>query len=233
MSRTYKTIGIILKNNSFQENDLLVTFLSPELGLHRAIAPGARKYKSSLRGRTQLFVVNNFLLVKGRNLDRIIQLETQESYPKLSQNIAKLTVSQYLAELVINLALTEQPQVEFYTLLIEYLDRIENATRDTNFFPYLVQAMFHFLILGGIAPEVNYCIETGSELIPNFDIPNWRVGFSFAGGGLINLNQQKLITENKIDEKFTAIELTILQSLSSSLKLENKELIRYLFLYNS
>lgn len=228
MSGTYQTTGIILHKILFQENDLLVTFLSPELGLIRAIAPSARKYKSRLRGRTELFVVNNFLLVKGRNLDRITQAETIESYPKLSQNISKLTVSQYLAEISLNLAFSEHPQEEFYELLTAYLKRIEQSSISTNLFPLIAQAIFDFLIVAGISPEVNYCINTREKLIPNFTQSNWQVGFSFLGGGLINFNQlnnsNKSIFSNKINHKFNPTELDILQSLSHKY-LTNEELI--------
>jgi DNA repair protein RecO (recombination protein O) len=217
MSGTYQTTGIILHNNHFKEDDLLVTLLSPEYGLIRAIAPSAKKYKSRLRGRIQSFVINNFLLVKGSNLDRIIQIETLESYPKLSQNIGKLTAGQYLLELVLNLAVSEQPQTEFYSLLTEHLSRIEQLLPNVSLFPNLAQAVFHFLIIAGIAPEINYCLRSGERLIANFDSPNWQVGFSFIGGGLINLHNLKNVNnlphKNQINAKFNAIELLFLQSL--------------------
>jgi len=125
MSQTYQTTGIILKQNPFKENDLLVTIFSPEYGLVRAIAPGARKYKSRLRGRIQPLVINEFLIVKGTNLDRLIQPETKESYPKLSHNLGKLTISQYLAEIILNLAPTEQPQIELYNTFNKHLKTLE------------------------------------------------------------------------------------------------------------
>ncbi len=226
MSGTYQTIGIILHKIPFQENDLLVTLLSPELGLIRGVAPGARKYKSFLRGRTQLFVINNFLLVKGRNLDRITQAETVESYSKLSQNIGKLTASQYLAELVLNLAISKEPQPEFFKVLTEHLGIIEQLSSNNNLFPYLAQAVFHFLMIAGIAPEINYCIKSRKVLTPNFEQPHWQVYFSFAGGGLINFNELKnlnnLTFSEQVNTKFNAIELALFQSLNNEYLTDNR-----------
>ena len=213
MGGSYDLTGIVLQKKAFGENDLLVTILSPEIGLVRGIAPGARKHKSRLRGRTELLVVNHFFLIKGRSIDRITQIETIESYPKLSQTIGKLAVSQYLAELTLNLALKEQPQSELYTLLREHLRRIENLSNDDNLFPYLTQAVFHLLAVNGIAPNVHYCIHSQEAIEPQFQEQNWHIGFSFQGGGII---KNIFSSSNKIDRHINALELALLQSLGNS-----------------
>ena len=111
-SKTYQATGIILKGMPMGEADRLVTLLTPEFGLIRAVAPGSRKHKSSLRGRCEMFVVNQFFLAKGRSLDKITQAQTIESYPALSRDLGKLAAGQYLAELVLCCALSEQPQID-------------------------------------------------------------------------------------------------------------------------
>ncbi|MDW8462667.1 MAG: recombination protein O N-terminal domain-containing protein [Geminocystis sp.] len=70
MSNVFETKGIILRRKALGEEDVLVTFLSPSLGLKKAIAPGAKKHKSPLRGKTELLLENNFLLIRGRSLDK-------------------------------------------------------------------------------------------------------------------------------------------------------------------
>lgn len=212
MSKTYKTRGINLNGMPMGESDRLLTILSPEYGLIRAIAPGARKYKSSLRGRSQLFVINDLLIVKGKSLDRITQAETQESYPKLSQDLGKLTVSQYLAELVLYLGLSDQPQTELYSLLTEHLKRIETLSTNFQILPHLVHAIFHILAIAGIAPKLFNCCLSEKKLIPNFEQGNFKIGFSFYLGGLILLSQKK--SHQRINYQVDALELTLLQSLS-------------------
>jgi DNA repair protein RecO (recombination protein O) len=206
MSGTYQASGIILKGMPLGEADRLVTILTPEYGLVRAVAPGARKYKSSLRGRCELFVVNNFLLVGGRSLDRIIQAETIESYPKLSQDLAKLTAGHYLAELVLAVALSEQPQVELYELFREHLRRVEQIDSN-NILSCLCQGVFHILAVAGIAPRVYNCCVSGKAIETTE-----KVGFSFDGGGVINLNWQDSPLP-KIDSKLNSREIILLQQL--------------------
>ena len=125
MGRTYKATGINLKAMALGESDRLLSILTQEYGLIRVVAPGVRKQRSKLGGRSELFVVNELLISKGRSLDRINQAETIQSYSGLSQNLGKLAASQYLAELVLHQALREHPQTELFCLLNEHLGRIE------------------------------------------------------------------------------------------------------------
>ena len=186
MSRTYKAIGINLKALPMGESDRLLTILTQEQGLIRAIAPGARKHNSRLSGRSGLFVINDLLIAKGKSLDKVTQAETRQSFPKLSSDLAKLTASQYLAELVLCQALSDQPQIDLFNLLVEHLERLERASKSSTL-ACLAHATFHLLALAGVAPQVHQCCLSRSPLAPDLSDPNWRVGFSLAAGGTVHL----------------------------------------------
>lgn len=168
------------------EADRLLTILTRESGLIRAVAMGSRKHNSSLGGRSGLFVVNELLIAKGRSLDKVAQAETLESYPGLSQDLKKLTASQYLAELCLCQALSEQPQEELFCLLNEHLKRLERSPV-SNVLPHLTHAVFQLLVLSGVAPQVHLCCATRQPLVPNFTDPNWQIGFSIPTGGVVTL----------------------------------------------
>lgn len=189
MSRTYKATGINLKSMPLGESDRLVTVLTREFGLIRVVAPGSRKQNSSLSGRSGLFVVNELLIAKGRSLDKITQAETLESYPGLSQDLGKLAASQYLAEMVLCQALSEQPQEQLFCLLNEHLGRLERlpTTSPNLVLAHLTHAVFHLLALAGITPQVQVCCLSQRPLTPDFTDPNWRVGFSVSAGGTVSL----------------------------------------------
>jgi|JFJP01.1.fsa_nt_gi DNA replication and repair protein RecO len=189
--------GINLKAQPFGESDRLLTILTREFGLIRAIAPGARKAKSRLGGRSELFVVNQLLIAKGRSLDKITQAETVTTYGGLSKNLGKLAASQYLAELVLSQAISEHPQEDLFILLNEHLNRLQSLSNSplisdsTQIIACLSQGIFHLLALAGTAPQVQLCCLTQRLLIPNFTDENWRVGFSIDTGGIINLSEGK------------------------------------------
>ncbi len=193
MTRTYKATGINLKSAPIGESDRLLTVLTREFGLIKAVAPGVRKQRSSIGGRSELFVVNELLIAKGRSLDKITQASTVESYPGLSRNLGKLCAAQYLAELAIASALSDEPQEELFLLLGEHLSRLEGLSDRTEIqsaavlMAHLDQGIFHLLALAGLAPQVQVCCATRHPLNPNFSDPKWQTGFSIPSGGTFSL----------------------------------------------
>ena len=193
MSRVYKATGINLKSMPLGESDRLVTILTQEYGLIRAVAPGARKHNSKLGGRSGLFVVNELLIAQGRSLDKITQAETIESYPALGQDLGKLAACQYLAEMVMCQALSEQPQTEIFCLLTEHLRRLEQLPKSSiSVLAYLSHAVFHLLALAGITPQVQNCCLTGLPLSSDT-----AIGFSVSAGGVVDLAAWELKNQEK------------------------------------
>ena len=223
MSRTYKATGINLKAAPMGETDRLVTILTKEYGLLRAIAPGARKHKSRLGGRSGLFVVNELMLSKGKSLDKMIQAQTQRSFPGLSRDLARLTAGQYLAELVLCEA-SEQPQEALFALLVAHLERLETAPSGAVL-ACLAHGTFHILALAGVAPELNRCCLSRTPVQPQLG-SQWQIGFSIPAGGIITLEQLENL-ENTVHHTSTgyrgpltttigAPELALLQQLGQA-----------------
>lgn len=234
MTRTYKATGINLKGMPLGESDRLVTILTSEYGLIRAVAPGARKHKSKLRGRTELFVVNELIIAKGRSLDKITQAETLESYPGLSRDLGKLAASQYLAEFVLCLALSDQPQRNLYELLNQQLKKTETLPPDNQgLYAHLAQSLFYLLEVAGIVPQVNLCCLTQKPLGIDWHDPCWRAGFSFEAGGVVDLalllresppaqslqSEASGVPSLKVDTKIGGVELALLQQLEAQSEL--------------
>jgi DNA repair protein RecO (recombination protein O) len=184
MSQTYRATGINLKAIPMGETDRLITVLTPEYGLVRGIAPGSRKHKSRLGGRSDLFVINDWLIVKGKRLDKFVQAETRQTFPGLSQHLGRLTASQYLAEIVLLMALSDCSQAELFHLFVEHLERIETIPPG-GILAALCHGIYHLLALGGVAPEVHRCCTSRVEIVPDLLDSDWRVNFNIEAGGLI------------------------------------------------
>jgi len=218
MSGTYKATGINLKTMPLGEADRLLTVLTKEHGLIKLVAPGARKQKNSLSPRSGLFIINDLLIVSGRSLDKMIQAETQEVYPGLSKDLGKLTACQYLAEIVIAYALSDQPQEQLFTILTEHLRRIEalSPRETTPLLAHLAQAVFHILVLVGLSPQVQTCCQTQTMLTPDFAQTDWLVGFNSQLGGVLSLGHLEL-GQPLPAITLTALELSLLQQLAQPL----------------
>jgi DNA repair protein RecO (recombination protein O) len=221
MSQTYKTTGINLKAVPLGESDRLLTILSPGVGLVRAVAPGSRKHQSRLGGRSDLFVINDCLVVKGKSLDKLIQAETVRTFPGLSQNLGRLTASQYLAEVVLLMALSDCPQEELFQVFVEHLERLETAAPGTVL-AALCHGLYHLLALAGVAPEVHRCCLSRLEIVPDLLDSAWRVEFSAEAGGLVQPASTSSLAEShghyghpkRGPVLLTATDVALLQQLS-------------------
>ncbi len=190
-SRTYRATGINLKTMPLGESDRLITILTQEAGLIRAVAKGARKQPSKLGGRMEPFVVNDLMLSRGRRnahldpqstLQRIAQAETLHSFTSLRRSLAHLTAAQYLAEVVLVLASSGATQEDLYLLLLEHLQRLDQARDPAQILPLLSHGLYHLLALAGVAPQVFTCQICQTPIVPQ---PDQDVQFSLSNGGLI------------------------------------------------
>ena len=232
MPKEYRTTGINLKGMPLGENDRLLTILTKEHGLIRAVAAGARKHRSAMAGRSGLFVVNDLQVSVGRNMDRIKNAEVLQSFVGLGKTLAKLTAAQYLSELALMQALSSQPQEELFLVLVEHLNRIQEA-ENQNVLAYLNHGIYHLLAIAGFAPQVHSCCISQSPVVANRHQPKWKAGFSIVGGGVINLEITDLANDgnpngdrhelslsdamhNRISHYLNASELLAMQELAQT-----------------
>jgi DNA repair protein RecO (recombination protein O) len=190
MSRTYRATGINLKSSPLGESDRILTILTRDRGLIRAVAAGSRKPKSSLGGRCGLFVVNELLLAKGKSLDRLTQAEAIATYSGLSRNLGLLTASQYLTELVLFQTPADRPDPQLFDLTLSLLDQLAALPIDatpTMTLATLCSGIMRLLKFGGLMPQVQACSVTHGAIVPEVTDPRWRAGFNFQAGGAIDL----------------------------------------------
>lgn len=232
MPKEYRATGINLKGMPLGENDRLLTILTKEHGLIRAVATGARKHRSPMAGRSGLFVVNDLQISVGRNMDRIKNAEVLQSFVGLGKTLAKLTAAQYLSELALMQALSAQPQEDLFLVLVEHLNRIQDA-ENKNVLAHLNHGTYHLLAIAGFAPQVHSCCLTQSPVVANREQQKWKSGFSIVGGGVVNLEITDLERDgnphpdaavssisdamhNRISHYLTASELLAMQELAQT-----------------
>ncbi|WP_448513855.1 DNA repair protein RecO [Parathermosynechococcus lividus] len=206
MSRTYTTVGINLKAMPLGENDRLLSVLTRDRGLLKLVAPHCRGSRSRLGGRVDLFVVNQLFIANGRSLDRILQAETVMTYHGLTTQLARITAAQYLGEVVLYQADHPQPQPELFDLLCATLEQLQQLPSRAAL-AVLLRSLYRLLDLSGIAPQWHHCGDGGGAVhVPVADT-DWRLGFSFAAGGLL--------TTGRGDRQLTASEVRLGQWLAT------------------
>jgi DNA repair protein RecO (recombination protein O) len=176
----YRAVGINLKRQPLGEADWLLHILTREHGVVRLIAKGARKSRSKLGGRSDLFVVNDLQVAHGRSIDRILQAESLHLYKGFTRDIVRLTCAQYLTEAVLAEGSQGQPHAELFDLLLKQLGILETVPED-HLCAHLVHSLFQVLQVAGIAPDVTHCVLSRQS------IQEEPCGFSVEHGGVVTL----------------------------------------------
>ena len=153
--RTFRSEAIVLKRTDFGEADRLLTLYSRAFGKLKAIAKGARKPQSRKTGHVDLFMRTQFLFARGKSLPIITQAEMVEAYPALREDLLRMTHASYMAELLDQFAVDEDPNRPLYRLLSDGLSWCatgEQLPLATRFYE------LHLLSLTGFQPQLFRCV---------------------------------------------------------------------------
>jgi DNA repair protein RecO (recombination protein O) len=154
---TYTVHAINLGNFALGETDKVITLFSAERGIVRAVAKGVRKPGAKISGRAEPLNVNKLLLAKGRNLDIITQAESIASFPKLRQNLIRLSYALYYVELTQHFGqgLSEE-SARYFDFLCQAVNQLAESDDDpTNL---CLEFELHLLDLLGYKPQLDVCV---------------------------------------------------------------------------
>jgi DNA repair protein RecO (recombination protein O) len=159
----YQTEGIILSQMPLGEQDKIVTLLSPEEGLVRAVVKGARKATSRLSAVTQPFTRASFQLNRGKSLDRVTQVSLKTTHPGILSDYGRVVCASYLSELVSEFASEREADRERFRLFSTVLDCVEERE---DLWTVVKWAEIGLLARAGVLPSFNLCVLCGGELSP-------------------------------------------------------------------
>jgi DNA repair protein RecO (recombination protein O) len=183
-SRTYLAHGVVLRVRPLGEKDRIVTILTEEHGVVRAVAKGARGTKSKLAAITQPFVKAHFALVPGRNLEILTQAQIETLYSEITSDVVKIAWASYLCELCDSLP-ENLPAPEMYQMLKIALEQL--AAAKSTFDQEIIGRWFEacFLVGQGYAPTIGFCMLCERKISIGRDEQEKRVPFSVLPGGTI------------------------------------------------
>ncbi len=173
MRRTTK--GLVIKEQTIGESDRLVTLLTADFGLVKAFVRRAKQLKSRLNSATTLFAYCDFSLYRSKDAFIVDDAVPIEVFFYLRQDIDRLTLAQYFAQLAYELSAEEQPQDELLRLTLNSLHLLCKGEKSIT----QIKAVFEFraLCLGGYMPSVLACDHCGTYETPlmYFDTMEGRI----------------------------------------------------------
>lgn len=175
--RSYRVNAIVLKHTDYGEADRILTIYTREKGKLRVIAKGVRKVHSRKGGHLEPFTHVSLQLAEGRNWPLVSQAEAQDIYDNLKKDLEMIGYASYAVELVERFAFEEEENAPIFNLLKNTLTRLNQGD------PPLVVIRYYeirLLDLLGFRPELNHCVASGEETLPENQY------FSAALGGVVS-----------------------------------------------
>lgn len=79
-ARQYRDLLLVLRTQDLGEADRIITGISRDHGLVRAVARGIRKPTAKMGARLEPFMLTDVALARGRSLDTVVQAVTRRAY---------------------------------------------------------------------------------------------------------------------------------------------------------
>jgi len=157
----YRDAGVVLRTHKLGEADRIITLLTRERGVVRAVAKGVRKTSSRFGGRLEPFMHVDLQLAEGRSLDIITQVETLNPFARdLGSDYPSYTAGTAMLETAERLVSEDgEPAVQQVQLLVGALKALVGgkATPSLILDSYQLRA----LAVAGFAPSFDDCAQCG------------------------------------------------------------------------
>jgi DNA repair protein RecO (recombination protein O) len=118
--------GLILRTLPLTETSLIVRWLTPEFGRISTVARGARRPKSPLHGKLDLFYEADFSFSRSRHSDlhALREAGLRAPHPALREDLLKLSRAAYAAAFIEQATEAETPLPGVFELLRGFLDAL-------------------------------------------------------------------------------------------------------------
>ena len=121
-----RATGIVLRTRPLTESSLIVNWLTPEVGRIATVGKGARRPKSPLRGKIDLFYTAEFTFARSRRSDlhNLREVNLLKTCDALRRDLGYLHQAAYCARLIEQTTESETPLPEIYKLFASFLEAL-------------------------------------------------------------------------------------------------------------
>jgi len=161
MSNLVNTDGYVLRIVPYQDNDLILTALTVDLGKITMFVKGARRPRSRFGPEIDLLSYSEFIILNGRNIKPLREATLKEYYPRLKENYDHLTSALHSAKLLSHLVRDDQKDTNSMKLFSALLNTLNQEETDVSLYElaYKLRLLDNF----GVAPQLDRCARCGQE----------------------------------------------------------------------
>ncbi|MDQ6688549.1 MAG: DNA repair protein RecO [Actinomycetota bacterium] len=173
----YSDEAIVLRTRKLAEADRIITLLTRQHGVVRAVAKGVRRTTSRFGSRLEPFTHVDLQLAEGRNLDVVTQADTRTPFGvRISDDYQRYTAASVMLETAERLVAEErEPSVQQYLLLVGALRAMTSGEHRPA--DVLDSFLLRSMSVAGYAPSFDRCARCGA--------PGPHAAFNPAAGGVL------------------------------------------------
>ena len=170
-----QTTGVILRVFPLTETSVVVHWFSPDKGRIATVAKGARRPKSNLQGKLDLFHIAEFSFHRSRRSDlhSLREVALKETFPNLRKNIDLLDCLAGIGKLIARATEEQTPLPNEYLMFIE-LVRLLDKNRVMDHWPVIFK--IKFLSIQGVEPDWEQSrLDLGTQSIAKkMAVSDWK-----------------------------------------------------------
>lgn len=155
------TKALVLRSVDYKESDKILTVLTREMGKVTVSARGCRKKGSPLAAGCQLLCWSEMVLYEYQGRWSVKEVSTERQFRGVRDDLDKLALACYFAEVTELLAVEDMPSPELLSLILNSLHALDQMDKPLP----LVKAAFELkaMCLAGYEPLLDGCAVCGTE----------------------------------------------------------------------
>ncbi len=178
MDETKNTLAIILKRQSYRENDSLVIVYTKKFGKLSLVARGTKKTQSKLAGHLEPISLAEIMIIKGKGHDYIGSALGKEAFLNIKDDLNKLYYAGQAIRIFNRLIKDSQADERLFYLLKNWLELINTVDvldkeRGELFLGFFVIRLLSEL---GYSPEMSNCLVCKQKITPGNNYFNLQSG---------------------------------------------------------
>ena len=154
-----ETLGLVLRETEYKESSRILTVLTATEGKITVQARGAKRKGSKVAAATQLLSFSEMTLFTQKDRYTLTEARSVELFRGLREDIGKLALGSYFAELLDNLSDEDAPNPEMLSLGLNALYALSEGLRSDA----VIKAAFELrlMCLAGFEPLLDACAVCG------------------------------------------------------------------------
>ena len=174
---TYLTTGFVLRMQPWRENARRYVVFTESYGKVELILAGGQKLVSKLASHLQPFSEVELMVAPGQKLDYLAGANLRQVYLKPQQNLAATILASSLLEVVDMLTQPGQPESNLFTILRDYLIKVEKLPAGSQWRQGARNLLANFLLEvishSGFGPHLKVC-EACDRVLDGAVSFNWQ-----------------------------------------------------------